>query len=113
VLIDLYFPQGLSKASTVDLLLVNDGQDLHKMDFLKILTNHQANYPLMVIGIHAGKERKQEYGVIGVPDYLGRGALAGAHADFLVQELLLFLQQTFYNLEIRKKYLAGFSINGI
>ncbi len=113
VLIDLYFPQDLSKDSSVDLLLVNDGQDLHKMNFLKLLTEHQADFPLMVIGIHAGKERKQEYGVIGVPDYLGRGALAGAHADFVIQELLLFFQQTFINLVIRKKYLAGFSLGGL
>jgi enterochelin esterase-like enzyme len=113
VLIDFYFPQGLSNASTVDLLLVNDGQDLHNMDFLKILSAHQVDNPLLVIGIHAGKERKQEYGVIGVPDYLGRGALAGAHADFVIQELLLFFQQKFNNVEVRKKYLAGFSLGGL
>jgi enterochelin esterase-like enzyme len=113
VLVDLYFPQGLAEASIVDLLLVNDGQDLHKMSFLKLLTEHEAEHPLIVIGIHAGKERKQEYGVIGIPDYLGRGDLAGAHADFVIQELLLFFEQTFNKLVIRKRYLAGFSLGGL
>ena len=113
VLVDLYFPQGLEETSSVDLLLVNDGQDLHKMNFLKLLTEHEAEHPLIVIGIHAGKDRKQEYGVIGVPDYLGRGDLAEAHADFVLHELLLFFQQSFNNVLIRKKYLAGFSLGGL
>jgi len=113
VLVDLYFPQGLAETSTVDLLLVNDGQDLQKMDFHKLLAEHETDYPLVVIGIHAGKERKQEYGVIGVPDYLGRGASAGAHANFVLLELMSFFQQKFNNLLIRKKYLAGFSLGGL
>lgn len=113
VIIDVYFPQGLAEISIVDILLVNDGQDLQKMNFLKLLAEHETDYPLVVIGIHAGKERKQEYGVIGVPDYLGRGASAGAHANFVLHELLSFFNQKFNNITIREKYLAGFSLGGL
>jgi enterochelin esterase-like enzyme len=113
VLVDFYFPADIDKTSLVDLLLVNDGQDLQKMNFSCILSEHKSQHPLMVIGIHAGKDRKQEFGVAGVPDYLGRGAFAGAYSSFILKELFPFFQQEISNLEVRKKYLAGFSLGGL
>ncbi|MEY3059323.1 MAG: hypothetical protein RL000_675 [Bacteroidota bacterium] len=113
VLVDFYIPSNSDQISIIDLLLVNDGQDLQKMNFPRILSEHSSHYPLMVIGIHAGKDRKQEYGVVGVPDYLGRGANAGAYSNFILKELFPFFQQQISNSEIRKKYLAGFSLGGL
>jgi enterochelin esterase-like enzyme len=113
VLIDFYFSIETDQSFPVDLLLVNDGQDLQAMNFPSILSAHISQYPLLVIGIHAGKNRKQEYGVVGVQDYLGRGAFAGAYSNFILKELLPFFNQQYNHIEIRKKFLAGFSLGGL
>jgi enterochelin esterase-like enzyme len=113
VLVDFYFPLDTDHSTSVDLLLVNDGQDLQTMNFSSILSGHISQFPLLVIGIHAGKDRKQEYGVVGVPDYLGRGALAGAYSNFIIKELLPFFKQQYNDIEIREKFLAGFSLGGL
>lgn len=99
--------------NVVDLLLINDGQDLITMEFSSILQQHQAKFPLLSIGLHAGVERKQEYGVAGYPDYMGRGAKAALYASFILDELLPFLQVSLPSVSFRNKYLAGFSLGGL
>lgn len=119
-------------ADGYDLLLINDGQDLIKMKFDQLLesfadqqaiaqrhvsqqesTHGRSSRPIVVVGIHAGPERKQEYGVSGHPDYMGRGTLASAYAGFVLKELLPFLLHSFKGQDPVKKYLAGFSLGGL
>lgn len=121
-------PSGaLSVDGGFDLLLVNDGQDLIKMYFHQLLHDlYGSSYdmsrnegsagfsrPLLVVGIHAGPDRKQEYGVSGHPDYLGRGARASSYTDFVLKELTPFLSTIFKGQAPVKKYLAGFSLGGL
>ncbi len=75
------------------LLLLNDGQDLEKMRISKSvehLTLTGAIIPTTIVSITAG-ERKSEYGVADEPDYLGRGAKAGLYNNFIINELMPYI----------------------
>src|SRR5690349_5872841 len=75
VLIDFYYPNGLSNFQEASLLLINDGQDMETLGLSAILADlTDIIRPLICVAIHASTERKMEYGVAGYPDFKGRGA---------------------------------------
>lgn len=117
VKVDFYLPRKITDHSHTSLLLINDGQDLPKMDFSSILEqfyieNTEAA-PLLCVGMHCGPERKMEYGVAGEPDYLGRGARAGEYTSFVFDELMPFIRTHFSAPSFREKAFAGFSLGGL
>jgi len=97
------------------LLFINDGQDFERLRIDETLLNLQkegAIEPVIVVGIHAGEDRLQEYGTRHKPDYANRGSKAGATTDFVLQELLPFLNNHYKILETTIVY-AGFSLGGL
>ncbi len=79
VKVDVYLPKPLQASGRISLLFVNDGQDLPKMPFGKILDElyeEQAITPLLVVGIHCSADRKLEYGTADILDFLNRGSWA-------------------------------------
>jgi enterochelin esterase-like enzyme len=99
---------------SASLLLINDGQDLVTMNFEDML--QKMVYPgksLVAVGIHAGEDRKQEYGVIGLPDYMGRGSKAGDYARFLLEELMPVVHQRSGIDQFQRKACCGFSLGGL
>lgn len=114
VKVDVYEKKASCPSSPVALLLINDGQDLPAMGFSGVLDQHVHVFcRLICVGIHAGQERKQEYGVAGFPDFMQRGSGAGAYASFVLQELMPLLHQKTNAERFDKKYLAGFSLGGL
>jgi len=114
--VDVYIPRMITDPSQLSLLLINDGQDLSKMDFADMLEKlyaDEAIHPVFCVGIHCGPERKMEYGVAGVPDYLGRGARAGAYTSFIMEELIPFIRETYAIHTFREKACCGFSLGGL
>jgi enterochelin esterase family protein len=111
---DIYSKGDIDATQQADLLLINDGQDLAAMAFQNILQKKTSSErPLLCIGIHAGEDRRQEYGVSGIPDHMGRGSKADAYAGFILQELLPYVhQKTGYN-HFSKQYFCGFSLGGL
>jgi enterochelin esterase-like enzyme len=97
-------------------LLLNDGQQLHRLKMHSILTElYTKNLipPIIVVGIHA-HNRMQEYGVAGVPDYKKRGAKAEKYSRFVVNELLPLLKKNFRVSEEPGNFsIAGFSLGGL
>jgi len=67
----------------------------------------------MVVGIHADKDRKREYGIAGIPDFEGRGDRASLYTSFLLRELLPFLDTKINSSSLRQKVIAGFSLGGL
>jgi len=64
VLFDAYFPTDIKRLDLLSLLLINDGQDLIRMDFQSILNKLVSNeeiQPLFCIGIHCGADRFSKY----------------------------------------------------
>lgn len=115
--LEIIFPKESPKGYEVyKFLFLNDGQDLRFLHFDKILEElfeENVLKNLITIAIHAG-ERIQEYGVAGIPDYLGRGKQAANYQLFLVDELFPFIRQ-FFNSEIKSSHTAiiGFSLGGL
>lgn len=114
--IDIYAPDGILGNEKIELLLLNDGQDVAKMDFAKILQDahhNKRNHRLIVVAIKASAERLMEYGVAGVPDFKGRGAKANLYSDFVIKELLPFVKKKIAMPIGGKVAFAGFSLGGL
>ena len=93
VTIDLYLPKNVSHSSSINLLLINDGQDLRKFKFNEMLDKMNGDdllQPLLCAGIHCSTERRMEYGTAKFPDCKGRGAKAGLHQRFVFHLLTFF-----------------------
>ncbi|MBS4042805.1 MAG: esterase [Chitinophagaceae bacterium] len=109
-----YTPESLK--NNPSLLLINDGQDLSKMPFDKLLNNlisSQQIHPVFCVGIHASEERKKEYGTSYAADYKGRGSKAGLYTKFILDELLPSLRTQFKISSFKEKSFAGFSLGGL
>jgi iron(III)-enterobactin esterase len=116
VIIDCYLPKNIHSINDLSLLLVNDGQNLEEMNFSKMLNQLlKANEiaPLLCVGIHAGKDRRNEYGTANVLDYQGLGAKAKAYHQFILEELLPFIHIQYGIERFKQKAFAGFSLGGL
>jgi enterochelin esterase-like enzyme len=116
ILVDLYLPAHTPVTSETSLLLINDGQNMKELGLAEILSEKiSADYSsgLLAVAIHANSNRKREYGVAGVPDYLGRGDLATAYTAFILYELLPFLYKKFNISSFNQSAFAGFSLGGL
>ena len=114
VRMDIYVPSQLPSAAELDILFMNDGQDLLKMDIMGMINGLQKNgYALAVVAVHAGTERKIEYGVSGKPDFMKRGSKADAYARCMMEELIPFANKRFDAFAIRHRSIAGFSLGGL
>ncbi len=111
---DVYLPANRAPLVHYSLLLINDGQDLPKMAFDKILAESQSELlPLIAVGIYCGADRKMEYGTAYAADFEGRGARAGLYNKFLFDELLPFLRKDLSIASFKDKSFAGFSLGAL
>ncbi len=86
------------------------------MDFESLLDQLlQSNQlqPVLCVGIHAGPERRMEYGTANILDYKKRGAKAKAYNQFILNELLPYIHFHYKIEEFRQKSFAGFSLGGL
>ncbi len=116
VIIDCYIPPTLSSPDETSLLLINDGQDLVKMNFQDIIGSlYQTDNinPIFCVGIHCSADRKNEYGTASVVDYQGLGAKASLHTRFVFEELLPYIRTTYKIHSFKEKSYAGFSLGGL
>jgi enterochelin esterase-like enzyme len=124
VQIDLYWPPDrrslppdkIQHAGELSLLLINDGQDLEKMGFGEMLDGlyrREGLAPLLCVGIHAGPQRKMEYGTAGIPDSRGRGSMAMKYSRFILDELLPRLGAYPGISHFKERAFAGFSLGAL
>jgi enterochelin esterase family protein len=98
------------------LLLLNDGQEIENLkltDTLENLYDRNCLKPVLVVAIHAGDERIQEYGIAGHPDYKKRGAKADLYTKFITTELLPEIHKTTDIDHFESTAIAGFSLGGL
>lgn len=116
VTVDFYLPKNISDPSSLSLLLINDGQDLSKMPFdtmlNELLETHQIQ-PVLCVGIHAGRNRKVEYGTANTPDFKNRGAKAEAFNRFVLDKLIPHIHIEYCIESFKNKAYAGFSLGGL
>ncbi|NCT76203.1 MAG: esterase [Chitinophagaceae bacterium] len=114
--IDFYLPIHVTHPEEMSLLILNDGQNMEEMGFAGILSELYtagAIRPLFCAAVHAGTDRKMEYGISGHPDYLGRGAHAGQYTSFILEELLPYIRKTYAIRSFAEQAFAGFSLGGL
>ncbi len=114
--VEIMTPPEIYKDRSYPLLLLNDGQD---SDAVKVkeavskLVAEKSIPEIIVVGVMAA-DRMQEYGVGFRPDYFGRGKLAKAYSEFVITELVPYLQ---YKYPISKlsseRVMAGYSLGGL
>jgi iron(III)-enterobactin esterase len=116
ITIDLYLPKNVADPSSLSLLIINDGQDLAKMPFdhlLNELLESQQIQPVLCVGVHAGRNRKKEYGTAGIPDFKNRGSRAEAYEQFIIKKLIPHIQSEYCINSFKQKAIAGFSLGGL
>ncbi|MCX6209349.1 MAG: alpha/beta hydrolase-fold protein [Bacteroidetes bacterium] len=116
VLYDVYLPSNITNADQTSLLLINDGQDLPKMPFDKLLDDLISKNeigPMVCVGIHCGAERRREYGTSYSADYGNRGDKAGLYEKFIFDELLPAIRKKYHTPSFKEKSFAGFSLGGL
>lgn len=116
VKVDCYLPLNVAQPAQMSLLLINDGQDLVKMEFEKILEHlyeQNAISPLLCVAMHCGTDRRNEYATAKTPDYKGRGVKAQQHTDFVMQEVIPFIRETYLIPSFKEKSFAGFSLGAL
>ena len=69
--------------------------------------------PLMCVGIHCGKDRKNEYGTVDVLDYKGRGTKAKAYQQFIFEELMPYIRKAYHLHSFKEKSFCGFSLGAL
>ena len=82
-------------------------------NILEPLYSQQLIQPLLGVGIHCGIDRKMEYGTAHVLHYEGFGGMAAAYTQFVMQELLPFIYNTFNEYTFGTTSFAGFSLGGL
>jgi iron(III)-enterobactin esterase len=116
ITLDFYLPKNVADPAGLSLLILNDGQDLPKMPFdimLNDLIESQQILPVLCVGVHAGRNRKTEYGTSGIPDFKNRGSKADAYEQFIIKKLIPYLQAEYCVNIFRQKSIAGFSLGGL
>jgi enterochelin esterase-like enzyme len=98
-------------------LYMNDGQDWERlglMDTLYRLFNQKAVPHFILIGIHANKNRLQEYGTASQPDYAKRGSKAERYTHFVLKELMPHIEKNYrVKTGASHTFFAGFSLGGL
>lgn len=116
VILDCYLPTAVAVPESMGLLLINDGQDMEVLGLHPMLDQLYASgeiTPVLCVGIHAGEDRKLEYGTAGEPDYKGRGIKAGDYTRFVFEEVIPFVKDTYKIASFKQKAFAGFSLGGL
>src|SRR5690349_17798507 len=116
VKLECFLPTGVIDPASMALLLINDGQDMDQMNFHSIISDlyeHGEISAVLCVGIHAGEDRKQEYGTASQLDYKRRGRKAAAYTAFVLNEVIPYIQTTYKIPSFRETAFAGFSLGGL
>ena len=109
----LFYPK--IKNKKLPILFFNDGQDFGdlnmKLHINALLDSHKI-VPFLCVGIHANEARLQEYGTASQADYKQRGAKAKQHNDFILYELIPYLNKK-YSTQNEGNVMAGLSLGGL
>lgn len=100
----------------MNLLLLNDGQELENLELMPTLEQLYKTgriKPVLVVAIHAGEDRLQEYGVAGKPDFKKRGSKADVYTQFIITELLPEIKEQTSISDFETTAYAGFSLGGL
>ena len=98
-------------------LYVNDGQDMPAVkmaETLAALIAHHEIEPIIVVAIHATRDRLHEYGTAGIANARGLGKKARKYSFFVLDEVLPYIQRRYRTLTgPPNTAIMGFSLGGL
>jgi enterochelin esterase family protein len=112
----ILLPEDNNLVEPLNLLLLNDGQEIENLQLKETLENLYSNNrlkPLLIVAIHAGEDRIQEYGIAGNPDFKKRGSKADIYTEFIKTELLPYIAEHTGITHFETTAFAGFSLGGL
>ena len=116
VICTLLMPDDNDIIEPLNLLLLNDGQETENVQLKETLQDLMSTNrikPVVVVAIHAGDERQQEYGTAGKPDFKKRGSKANLYTEFIKSELLPAITKLTGIEKFGSTVFAGFSLGGL
>ncbi len=119
--ITVFLPPDYDRPANADrsykVLYVNDGQDtpaVKMAETLAALIAHHEIEPLIVVAIHATRDRLQEYGTAGIPNARGLGKKARKYSFFVLDEVLPYINRRYRTLPGPvNTAIMGFSLGGL
>jgi enterochelin esterase-like enzyme len=98
-------------------LYLNDGQDAPAIKLAETLAEliaHHEIEPLIVVAIHATRDRLHEYGTAGIPNARGLGKKARKYSFFILDEVLPYINRRYRTLPGPvNTAIMGFSLGGL
>ncbi len=117
----IFLPPDYDRPANADrsykVLYVNDGQDLPAVKMAETLAALIAQHeiePIIVVAIHATRDRLQEYGTAGIPNARGLGKKARKYSFFVLDEVLPYITRRYRTLTGPvNTAIMGFSLGGL
>lgn len=112
---DVFYPSNLNSEESYPMMVMNDGQDMEKMEMEKILHDcwrKEICKPFILVAPHA-IDRLQIYGVSGHPDALKRGLKAEQYGKFVVDVLIPEICKRLDINNVSEFVIGGFSLGGL
>ncbi|HTP07877.1 MAG TPA: alpha/beta hydrolase-fold protein [Anaerolineae bacterium] len=117
----IFLPPDYDRHATADchykVLYVNDGQDMAAVKLAETLTTliaHHEIEPIIVVAIHATRDRVQEYGTAGIANARGLGKKARKYSFFILDEVLPYINRRYRTLTgAVNTAIMGFSLGGL
>ncbi len=110
-------PEYLKNDASYPILLMNDGQDYQSLGLDKTLTDAwrgKTEKKFIFVALHTTNQRMHEYGASFKADFKGRGGKAKLYMDFIVEEFVPFLKQSFrLSANPEDWVFSGFSLGGL
>jgi enterochelin esterase-like enzyme len=114
VFLPLEYPD--SGSTRYPVLYANDGQDMATIDLARLLGRLEeegAIAPVIVVAMHAGV-RNMDYGTAGTPNAQGLGARADRYEQFVLNELMPWIERRYRTLRgPASTGIMGWSLGGL
>ena len=98
-------------------LYANDGQDMPAVKMADTLATLYAQHeiePIIVVAVHATRERLHEYGTAGIPNARGLGKRARKYSFLILDELMPTINRRYRTLTgPLNTAMMGFSLGGL
>lgn len=115
--LSLLVPENDPAGRGFGVLILLDGQDFPAVGIpgaLKEFNQMATSQPVLVVGVHANKDRIFEYGTASQPDYAHRGNKAAHTTRFVLDELIPYLRKEYTLSPDRQRWaIGGFSLGGL
>jgi enterochelin esterase-like enzyme len=115
-MVRVFLPPGYGQSrKRYPVLYANDGQDMEAVGLSRTIDSlvvARRMNPVIVVAIHAGEDRLQNYGTADQPNAQGLGSRAESYEKFMLRELIPAIERRYRTLPGRAS-IMGWSLGGL